>query len=62
MQKWEYLLVEYVLLGNYLVNGMETPALKKMPTYMLLNELGEEGWELIQQDNKQVWLFKRPKT
>jgi hypothetical protein len=50
MQKWEYLVLSYLILGKYMVNGMEKPAFKNMGTATILNELGIEGWELVLQD------------
>jgi hypothetical protein len=62
MQKWEYLVLSYLILGKYMVNGMEKLAFKNMGTATVLNELGKEGWELVLQDKDKEWIFKRPKS
>ncbi len=63
MQKWEYLYVHRILLSKYEVNGAERPDFKSKPPYVVLNTLGEEGWEFVHEDRHQnTWIFKRPKS
>jgi hypothetical protein len=62
MQKWEYLIVAYIALGQYSVNGFEAPELRKKKLPALLNELGGQGWELIYMEKNNEWIFKRPKS
>lgn len=76
MQKWEYQFVELgVDKGNWLprsVNGTELPNWKKgSPSWAYCNQLGDQGWELIEQTvtfsdygniHNRWWIFKRPKS
>jgi len=72
MQKWEYLLVDANMypFGNKLislyVNGEEKQDWKQGVLHLFVNELGEEGWELValRHDSKydqNSLIFKRPK-
>ena len=61
MQKWEYLVVIHIVFGKYSVNGYEAPELKGKKDYDVLNELGGQGWELINVE-KNNWIFKRSKS
>lgn len=69
MQKWEYMYVE-VDFGSdkpKRVNGQELRDWKKIPHIsMFINELGEQGWELVGYFNQMrntlnPMVFKRPK-
>ena len=69
MQKWEYLHVRSVKFNFdndtwvYQMNGNIS---ERGPEWQLLNELGEEGWNLVSTyaDSQKVNLFilKRPKS
>jgi hypothetical protein len=45
MQKWEYMTLEFTL-GVWYVNGQKRPELRR-PTIELLNQFGQEGWEMV---------------
>ena len=72
MQKWEYLLVDANMypFGNKLislyVNGEEKRDWQQGVLHLFVNELGEEGWELValrhdSKYDKNSLIFKRPK-
>lgn len=73
MQKWEYLFVDANMypFGNKLisiyVNGEERRDWKQGMLHLFVNELGEQGWELValRHDSKydqNCLIFKRPKV
>lgn len=45
MQKWEYMTVAWMD-NNYWRNGERRPDLPKV-SHKWLNQLGEDGWELV---------------
>lgn len=61
MQKWEYLEVESAYNRVLAINGKEVKDWQE-GTRMIdyLNQVGDEGWELIAIDENR-YLFKRPK-
>lgn len=67
MQKWEYIQVGYNS-GSIYINGDEWKDRKPLPNIPThLNELGEQGWELItfivsHDDTVGLAVFKRPKS
>jgi hypothetical protein len=72
MQKWEYLFVKYVETGAMSLefraskmNGKLLPDFARQPTiYDHARELGDEGWELVQESRLEQTIhltFKRPK-
>ena len=72
MQKWEYLEITNAYGGGGLY-GKIVSAINSEPTtigkggplpefYAYVNQLGEEGWELVGIDSDgSDWVFKRPK-
>jgi hypothetical protein len=62
MQKWEYIVLSYIIMGRYMTNGRERPEFKGKSEGWIFNELGNEGWELVLQDKDKNWHFKRPKS
>lgn len=67
MQKWEYLTVtihpiapDYTT-ATYTLNDKSSVREHTDAMYWkLMNELGEQGWELV--DRTGTWVFKRPKS
>src|SRR5450631_2003415 len=51
MQKWEYLTMQLEYPGGRAtarsVNGQELRDWKKTPLYVLMNQLGADGWEFV---------------
>jgi hypothetical protein len=62
MQKWEYLFVRSINGTTWKFNGIEKPDLFHKILHEVFSQLGEEGWELIYQENDNDWAFKRPKS
>ncbi|MEG4942117.1 hypothetical protein [Microcoleus sp. F4-D5] len=73
MQKWEYLFVDANMypFGNKLislyVNGEEQRDWKQGSLHLFVNQLGDDGWELVglSHDSKydqNSLIFKRPKV
>jgi hypothetical protein len=61
MQKWEYLEVEMAYNRVLAINGDEVKDWQEgTRIHAYLNELGDQGWELITVDENR-YLFKRPK-
>lgn len=65
MQKWEYIIVQYRYEREKsrprFINGNELKDWKKGPELSVhLNQLGEQGWELIQ-INGVEYIYKRPR-
>ncbi len=66
MQKWEYLEVAALDRGNsfwvpYRVNGEELKDWRKGPNiHTYLNELGQQGWELVTIGTHDDYHFRRP--
>ena len=74
MQKWEYLIIRggYSGSGFYgfkprFLNDQEWESWDKLSLFSLMNELGNDGWELVCSlgyypgNNENELLFKRPK-
>ncbi|MDX1994568.1 MAG: hypothetical protein SF029_19455 [bacterium] len=65
-QKWEYLTLESTLnygTTKYIVNGDQQPAIKNQPLYIVVNQLGSQGWELVGMSavgDARQYVFKRP--
>lgn len=59
MQKWEYLKAKKVGVKVLALNNVEQKYDGELP--MLLNRLGEEGWELVAVTDDNSFYFKRPK-
>jgi hypothetical protein len=67
MQKWEYLTVVYISRKDkqvpYYINGQEIKDLKNQPDMAThLNQLGQQGWEMVAYDFSGAATFKRPIT
>ena len=73
MKKWEYLFVDANMypFGNKLislyVNGEELRDWKQGSLHLFVNNLGEDGWELVSMDHdskydQNSFIFKRPKV
>ena len=59
MQKWEYLYLSNSDRG-YGINGVRYKYNQGEDIFMILNKLGQEGWELVAQPSIGIYTFKRP--
>jgi len=66
MQHWEYMYVDYAENKAKAMNGREYKDWKRNPLPEYLNQIGNEGWELVGALTAMSWdygrlFFKRPK-
>ena len=67
MQRWEYLILEVEQDRPRLINGQELHGWDSLKLYALLNQLGEEGWEMVSTQSTPSYtyvklFFKRQRT
>lgn len=64
MQKWEYLVIATERASSYPLysDGFTPKQLETRPAiWDVLNELGNEGWELVSGEAGHLFYLKRPK-
>jgi hypothetical protein len=68
MQRWEYLVLDFGLNRARSINGKDLPLWERSPNSLAdsLNELGQEGWEMVSSLTGDDYTFgriflKRPK-
>jgi hypothetical protein len=67
MQKWEYLQLTWMYEGGnqrlFAVNGQFKHDWNGQPLHLVMNQLGNEGWELTAYEHSsRELIFKRPKA
>jgi hypothetical protein len=67
MQRWEYLVLEVEQDHPRLMNGQELRGWDSLKLYAVLNQLGEEGWEMVGTQSTPSYtfaklFFKRPRA
>lgn len=59
MQKWEYFVIQRTFENNPQVSFINNERQVGKPLYPYLQEMGEQGWELVSVNNALLY-FKRP--